>query len=279
MDEEEKAKWSTIKQWTLLRGYAAYREQVAVPPGTMVILSHHQSSSEHPLVDAAPALQRLLLEGSADRPMPPLILVLDLSGLAPTDTEMKKMLDMECSRMATKKPKNRHEAEAEKSALSVICKATARALEKLHLQDATFVASTAGCQLLLKLLLTSERGASAGDGWKRVVLLHPSLPASTVNGILAHAPAASPAKSLPVDVVFESEAAQAKRIDILRASFPLGTTTVLPGSTALAKPAAALALVAPALLGERSAGESDEMPFDPAHMDAVGRTIWMGQCV
>ena len=94
--EEDKAQWSTIKQWTMSRGYSAYRAQDTVPEGTLVVLTHLQSTSEHPLMDAAPLL-RPLLSGDVTSafPMPPLVLVMDLSGLAPDDETMVALLDTE----------------------------------------------------------------------------------------------------------------------------------------------------------------------------------------
>ena len=100
LGEDEKAKWSMIKQWTLLRGYSAYRAQQAVPPGTLVIVMHQRLADDgtdlahperHPLLAAQTLLRRLLLEGAGDSStnqplsMPPLILVLDVSELAPNE--------------------------------------------------------------------------------------------------------------------------------------------------------------------------------------------------
>ena len=140
-------------------------------------------------------------------------IVLDLSGIAPNGRDMASMLDAECSSLDTKKQKKRRGKRGQES---IIGKATARALEKLHLRDATVVASGKGCQLMLKLLLTGERQSEGA--WRRLVMLHPIIPARTVSGILRGADALpGHAKRVPVDAFFESEAAQAKRIDILRA--------------------------------------------------------------
>jgi len=282
--EEDKAEWSTIKQWTLARGYSAYRAQDAVPAGTLVIVTHLRGAAPHPLMDVAPALARRLLdEGAAGPgyPLPPLVLVLDLSGLAKDAKGVAALLDAEGARIDFVK--------------SGVGKATARALEKLHLRGATLVASGKGCQLLLKILLTGERQAEGG--WAKLVLLHPILPADTVNGVLAaigggatgehagrQALKKGHAASTPVHVIFESAAAQAKRLEILQASFPRLSAAVLPGHAALPKPEAALALLAPALLGESAeeaaaaaAAADDAQPFDPEHMDAVGRMLWLGE--
>ena len=71
LGEDEKAKWSMIKQWTLMRGYSAYRAQQAVPPGTLVIVMHQRLADDgtdlahperHPLLAAQTLLRRLLLE-------------------------------------------------------------------------------------------------------------------------------------------------------------------------------------------------------------------------
>ena len=45
----------------------------------------------------------------------------------------------------------------------------------------------------------------------------------------------------------------------------------------LAHRKAMLALVAPALLGKVAAADATELEFDPEHMDALGRTVWLGK--
>ena len=181
-DEDKRAQWSTIKQWTLLRGYSRYREQRTVPPGTLVLVTHERPMDEeaHPLVSIAPATRRLLLENGSG--IPPLILVVDLSGLAPDAKAMGNMLDAECSTLDTKKKAKKKNKKKKKSdgtlvddassqkGGGIVGKATARALEKLHLQDATLVASGKGCQLLLKLLITGGVRREEGS-WARLVLL------------------------------------------------------------------------------------------------------------
>ena len=78
--EDEKANWSTIKHWTLTRSYSEYRPLDKVPKGTLVIVTHRRGGGDeganHPLMLAAPALQRL-------KPFPSLVVLLDLSGAAP----------------------------------------------------------------------------------------------------------------------------------------------------------------------------------------------------
>ena len=98
--QDDRSNWSTIRQWTLLRGYSAYRERKAVPPGTLVLLTHQRGDLALPLCELTPALSRLL-DGSSD--MPPLVLVVDISLLAPSSSAMEKMLDRECSTLETKK--------------------------------------------------------------------------------------------------------------------------------------------------------------------------------
>jgi hypothetical protein len=95
--DEVKATWNSVKFYELTRGYAAPKGLPTLPEGSVVIL-HHTSKTSHPFFWMAPMLSPLLFPEVDDGSEPPMIVLLDMSELCPSEDEMNKQLEMEGSR-------------------------------------------------------------------------------------------------------------------------------------------------------------------------------------
>lgn len=108
-----------------------------------------------------------------------------------------------------------------------------RIIQRLHLHNATFIAEGSMCCVLLKLC-NELLGVSSGSVISQLYLIHPILPAKFVNNVLV--PGSSNSKlELPLHLIFQDEKTRAKRLSMIRHTFPKGLTEVIPFEGAACK--------------------------------------------
>ncbi|CAE7372022.1 unnamed protein product [Symbiodinium natans] len=169
------------------------------------------------------------------------VVVVDLSPACSATDSVAKVLD--------------DEGAAEKLGKGLTTKA-ARAIERLCLKGATLVASEGTSQLALKLLSSSR---ILPGSIKKLVLVHPRLPASCINFTLT--PKTKYAEHL--DVIFDSESAQQRRLDVLNGAFKTVTPHICT------EPSSAMSFSLRASLSKGPGpGESDET-------DDLGESLWV----
>eukprot|EP00040_Diaphanoeca_grandis_P003903 m.26343 g.26343 ORF g.26343 m.26343 type:complete len:1000 (+) comp15368_c0_seq1:220-3219(+) len=220
-EDQNNAELSSIKFWLASCGYNAPRAADTIAPHSTLVLWDGRGEStdgpSHPLLRVCHVVQELLLGGgiggdAIDAP----IVIVDLRGLlgSMSPEVFQEALDQEGFNL--------------RELTRRIGKPIARALEKLFLKDATIIASGDLCQLLLKLLCTTDsRGLAKREGAvKRVILLHPVLPKECVNALLGGPSAQYPRATM--DVVYESKKLETKREPMIRHAFPLGRTLASP---------------------------------------------------
>lgn len=107
-----------IKQWSLSVGYSPYKSTSSnrVPTGTLVVVHSQSSNQDTPdtgesvLLSYAPALRAILVEHATSYPLPPLILVLDLSQIVSDekiDQETMMVRIMNCWQIANQQNKSK----------------------------------------------------------------------------------------------------------------------------------------------------------------------------
>ena len=233
--------------------------------GALVVLHLPDANQVHPLMLIAQASKALLEAGSAESA----VVIVDLSPLlgesaVGTDLAAKSL-----------------DAEGRAAALSHnLGKPASRVLCKLlgsGMQDVTLLASGGTAQLALKLL-SATLDERALRSVRRLVLVHPRLPAACINAQLSHGAAERYAavNGLELDVVFESASIAESRLPALRHVFPTGQDSFAVGeSSSLLAHAIRLAAGGGGGGGGEAMALAPIEDFDPEWLDPVGRSLWL----
>ena len=250
MDSDEKATWDRPRYFVFSSGYGPLKPQhvVGAPPenGEIVVILHLPESglpdaSDHQTACKAvlPYMQQLFQSPAS---APRAVIIVDLSPACSGMSEnIAKVLD--------------DEGGGEKLGKGLNTK-TARAIERLCLHGATLVATEGTAQIALKLLSCSR---ILPEAIKKVVLIHPRLPASCVNHSL------TPKSKYPedLDVIFDSDGAQQRRLAVLEGAFKSVSSQVCGDLSA----ATSLALQTSAIKPGSHGGYPDDL----------GESLWICQ--
>jgi G3E family GTPase len=258
-----------MKAYLVNAGYSTPKSAPTIPESSLVILWHRSASRgmqcDHPVAHLASAIQPLLLPTEvseiAFEERFQAAVVLDITTLCATQEEYHDAI--------------KEEMDAPSVLGKRLAKPVARLLRKLHMQNATLVAFGDTCQVLLKLLRSSDQHYSFTSevGVARAVWVMPSIPSLCVNNLM-RLPSQRGAPTL--DVIFDSEASRDKREQMIRHCFPRGQVHVAESSEdettrMLVNPTAMLRAVAPKFV-EAGGGT---VAYNADLYDIAGRSMWV----
>ena len=284
--------WATPYYWIASAGYDVPKTSnifgsSAITNACVVLHLPEDDSPSHALLSLAASAQELILL-RPDADAPPALVTMDLTPLMVESINLNtNMQAMSGSRSTTSAATAALDSEgASASTLGKqLGKPASRALCKLlgsGMRDVTLLACHGAAQLLFKLIGASsdERALRAV---KRIVLVHPRLTAQCVNAQLGRGAAQRYAHlgNIPLDVIFESQAASERRLPALRHLFPDGKDRIATGDYA-AMLVYALRSSALAYGGAPSSGTGGlKLPalpsYDAESMDCGGRTLWLSE--
>ncbi|CAE7179632.1 unnamed protein product [Symbiodinium pilosum] len=244
VDSDEKSSWDRPRYYVFNAGYGPVKPHhvVGARPenGEVVVVLHLPEGSlvqpqqeDHAICKLMlPYMQKLFMtNGQASAPR--VVVILDLSPACSSMSEgICKVLD--------------DEGAGEKLGKGLATK-MARAVERLCLHGATLVAAEGAVQLALKMLSSSRILPGA---IKKLVMLHPRLPASCINYTLT--PKSKYSEDL--QVIFDSENSQQRRLAVLEGAFRSVTSQVC--TTASSAMSLALQISEDTELGHSESGES-----------------------
>lgn len=247
----DKSDWHTFSLYAFVGGYGPFKLRGADPIENAVVVLKHQGNESHaehhPLYFLAGEAQELLLKNRTYQERS--ILVVDLTTAA-TDTEGPSGLEKE---------------KTEKELVKGFGKTLLKLLERLCLLGATFVAHQDGCPLLLKLVR-----ALSPEVCSAIWLLHPTLTPKFVNSyfVTTELGVGRTVATPKLHVVFESELARDRRLDLLRHFYPQGSNQIQAGYI---RPGLAIS----SFLGRNSSGKSEEGPFyNPEYFCEMGKSLF-----
>ena len=202
---EDKSSWNRPSMYVFTGGYGPVKARNgSAMEDVLVVLKHESDEREgqHAMLSIASEAQELLLHTTEQNPFSD-ILVVDCVPML-DGAPWKDVLTAETQ-----------EAELTKG----FGKPLLRLLQRLQLRNATFVACTDACPILLKIMPALRDVSSA------VWLLHPDLSPKFINTHLSSTKPAHKSK-LPIHLLFETEALRDKRMQMIRHIFPQGNTHV-----------------------------------------------------
>ena len=209
----------------------------------VIILHLQEPGAPHLLLKVMPAVQRLML--TADTP--PLVIV-DVSKLTEDHARQGAVSVPTLSRRGAHATAALDEEGRTRELTHELGEPTARALRQLlgdvfTFENVTLVGIGSVAQLVLKLLVTMA-GEPLMSSVQRVVLLHPRIPAASVDTLLGHS---GTRQNMPLDIIFQKFSERDRLLPAMRAIFPLGSQDLASGPRD--------ALLATALITGESGGD------------------------
>lgn len=270
--EEDKSDWDFPHYWAASWGYGPVKANALVSSSGLVVLLHLPENDEvpvdpldaqdgepiGPLLTLLPTFSQLL--GPASQRPPSACLIIDLTPLCKGKSlgEVQASLDEEGA-LAGEFGKK-------------LGRPAVRAMERLVLEGATLVACGGVAQLALKIALAPEKISRLKTGSiKQLVLIHPRVPAKSVNTQLK-----TGSRSERLTVLFDKEQEKERRMHIFQHVFPNSEAHVHSSVNSAALRGLQFA-------GFAIEGLSDEVnelsSLETVSSDDYGRSLWLARVI
>eukprot|EP00605_Chrysophyceae_sp_TOSAG23-4_P002337 GSChrysophyteH1.ASY1.ANO1.2585.1 assembled CDS len=258
ISSDEKKEWACVRVWTATRGYCAYKPSNDYLNDALVIFEHECPHAQNPMRAILGDVQKILFDDTCNQPMFNLVLVVDFTTLLEETANMNDIISEEILLPQFGKR---------------IEKPILRFLERLHLRDATIVARGTTCSFAMKLLSPRVTRSLGVENIKKLVMLHPDVPAAFINGHLDNAYAAR-LRETELHIAYMNEKEMLRRESILRHYYPKGAS-MLWRHISYSNASVMLSMFNPAAQVEDSDDPTAPCDFDV--YDNMGRSLYLSE--
>ena len=241
----DKSEWSQASLYAFMGGYGPFKPRGPQPIDNVVVVFKHRvesstSTYSHPLYSMAGEVQALLLSAS---------------------NETETILVVDLTTMVEDVPAALKKEETETDLTKGFGRTLLRLFERLRLHQVTFVAYQECCPLVIKLIRALDPTVCPS-----LWLLHPVLSPKFVNlHLVGNTHKMKKQKNIPdLHLVFETELARDKRLQMLRHIYPEGTVQILDKSVE--------ALLLASL--EYNASPPPVSTYDPDYCNDMGKSLF-----
>lgn len=269
----DRSSWKTPRLYAFTGGYGPFKPKGHDAIEDVLVVLWHERASEkdrgrHPMHGVAGVTQEILLRNDTKSPFKS-ILILDIRTMTETDTEGGDPTTNSANEDDALKTALQAEVESP-DLVKGFGKSLLRLFERLRLRNVGMAAYGGACPLLLKLVQALNQ--KEPDTCSSVWLFHPDLPTKFVNTHWVQRRQTAKDRSMPMNVIFETETAMNKRLQMIRCAYPAGFVKVVPCEPAMTCTSHLLTV---ALSTSQESEQKDIAAYDPDYCNYMGECLFL----